>query len=619
VSGFGDFVYAIVNHYKDNITYFEIWNEPNWHAFWNDTEATYQNGEFVRGAGISKYATLLKAAYTRAKTADPDCKIISGGIGNDNYYLSTLYSYGVKGYFDILGSHPYFGNSPTKNYDVDYINPSGDIWDFPKIQYMRDVMVANGDGAKPILITELGINYGDNGPEGPTTEEIQADRLARIFEKTLQEYPWVQGIMWYKLRDTATVGYGLFKSDYTTRLMYYAYKNILHNLYTVYQSGSNYYVKNSNESIVYQSTNAGDVINYAISASSDGGRILLQSGSYPISSQIADHNKNYVTFEGEGWDSEIIVTGPSHGFVIEDQNGWLFKNFKIRGTKSMKGQPGFESAHFWIANSSDMTFDHIWSQTANGYSWKPSDIVDPTYDDNIKIINSFSDDPGHNPISAAAMRNSLIKNNTFIKNDSGLDMELIWIGGDLIQGVKMYSTNNEVSDNILTGGSIAISLDAYRSKDLNTVSDNLITRNVINGSIQYGWDGTLPTTRMYIHGNNNTISFNQIDDYVNRSSFVVSFNTETGDTPAINVGNKLVNNTIRHQASVAIGAWNVQVLGADIYGNRVYGTPQGSSSIFVNTATSDYINCTNNVVRRIISIAGNSHGVVTNNTENAPD
>jgi len=618
VSQFGDFVYAVVDHYKDNITYFEIWNEPNWYKFWNDSDATYKNGEFVRGTGISKYVTLLKEAYTRAKAANPNCKIISGGIGNDDYYLEEMYNYGVKGYFDIFGSHPYFGSSPTKNYDVDYINPQGDIWDFPKIQYMRNVMVANGDGAKTILITELGID-DENGPEGPTNEEIQADRLTRIFEKTLQEFPYVEGIMWYKLRDTSTGNYGLFKSDYTTRLMYYAYKQLISNVittnpaYTVYQSGSNYYVNDSSGSVIYQSTNAGDVINYAISNSSDGDRIFLQSGSYSMTSQINDYGKNFITFEGKGKDTEIIVSGAINGFYIKDQKDWIFRNFKIKGTKVAKGVAGFENGHFYLINCSDITIENVWSQTANGYSVKPIEFNGGTYNTNIKIINNFLDDPGHNCLSSAGLNNSLFKNNTCIKNDYGLDMELIWIGAKNVSGIMVGSFNNEILNNQLIGGSIALNLDSYDTHNLAYVSNNTFSNNSITGNMS-----TYPI--IYIHGWNNIISKNNItDENITRTSWIVTLEYDpSSDHTLVNKGNIIKENTIYHKTAVAIGAWNRFVNETSIVNNRIRGTPSGNS-IYINNATSDYINCTGNVVRRTIYIAGNAHGIVSNNTENTPD
>jgi len=256
VTKFGQFTYNVVARYKADITYFEVWNEPDVPQFWRDPDGTRYR-DFIHGEAIRKYTMLLNEAYTQAKAANPNCVIISGGIANDVNYLRGMYSYGAK--FDMLGAHPYFVHSPTKNYDVDYIDPKGHEYQFPKIQYLRDIMVANGDSNKKIIITEIGIDDqlcpehttpppSSPAPEGHTTEEMQADRLTRVFEKTLTEYPWIIGIMWYQLKDThkafgsvpvTSSNWGLFRMngkwdpdypnvvDYTPRLMYYAYKQFI--------------------------------------------------------------------------------------------------------------------------------------------------------------------------------------------------------------------------------------------------------------------------------------------------------------------------------------------------------------------------------------------------------
>lgn len=247
VTKFGQFTYKVVDHFKGSITYFEIWNEPDVPGFWNDSDGTRYH-DFIHGEATRKFTILLNEAYTQAKAANPNCKIISGGIANDVYYLQDMYAYGAK--FDLLGAHPYFTNSPTKNYDVDYINPLGHEYHFPKIQYLRDIMVAKGDGAKKIMITEVGVDgqFPLPIPANETQQSIQADRLTRVFQKTLQEYPYVQGIMWYQLKDThkafssvpvTIANWGLFRmngtwdpeypnvTNYTPRLMYYAYKQVI--------------------------------------------------------------------------------------------------------------------------------------------------------------------------------------------------------------------------------------------------------------------------------------------------------------------------------------------------------------------------------------------------------
>lgn len=235
VSQFGQFVFAIVDHYKNDVTYFEIWNEANIKGFWDDSESQLlqSSNTYNRGQAITKYVTLLKEAYTQAKNANRNCKIISTGLAANDYdYLRGMYENGAKGYFDYVGLHPYFWHGPTLNYDPDYVDWNSPYYEqFPKISLVRDVMVANGDEAKKIFVTELGVSSAD-GPQGPTTEQIQADRLKRVFEKILKDpgYPFVEAVMWYQLRDfpdQASQCFGLFLVDYTRRQLYFAYASII--------------------------------------------------------------------------------------------------------------------------------------------------------------------------------------------------------------------------------------------------------------------------------------------------------------------------------------------------------------------------------------------------------
>ena len=234
VTEFGNFVYATVQHYSGLIKYFEIWNEPNLPGSWNDPETTLRhvgvglpkNG----GYAITKYVRFLQESYVRAKQANPNCVIISGGISNDTEYLEFMYQNGAGGYFDYFGSHPYFWHNylTSKNYDPDFVE-----WDhayqqgFPKLALLRDIMVSHGDSLKGIFITELGVGDDVEYPE-PDIEAMQADRLHRVFEKIDHDpgYPFVEGVCWHTFRQD-NGEYGLLREDYTPRLMYYTYQQIM--------------------------------------------------------------------------------------------------------------------------------------------------------------------------------------------------------------------------------------------------------------------------------------------------------------------------------------------------------------------------------------------------------
>ena len=94
LSDFYDYVYAMVSHYKNYITYWEIWNEPD-------------------GAGIPAeyYADMLKTGYEAVKAADPNAKVL-GMVGALPPYTQQVIDalvakYGSADYFDILAIHQY--------------------------------------------------------------------------------------------------------------------------------------------------------------------------------------------------------------------------------------------------------------------------------------------------------------------------------------------------------------------------------------------------------------------------------------------------------------------------------------------------------------------------------
>ncbi len=62
---FARYVFTTVEHYRDSISHWEVWNEPHFAGFWRGTP--------------EEYAQLLKAAYREAKRADPDCFVLGGG------------------------------------------------------------------------------------------------------------------------------------------------------------------------------------------------------------------------------------------------------------------------------------------------------------------------------------------------------------------------------------------------------------------------------------------------------------------------------------------------------------------------------------------------------------
>lgn len=204
---FGDFIYTLVSHYRGRIRFYQIWNEPNIYPEWG-----------VNPVSPEQYTELLKVGATRARQADPDVVIICGALAstialqpgapppnnalNDLLFLQRMYDAGAAPYFDIMAMQAYglWSGPSDRRMQPRVIN-------FGRPQFIRDLMVANGDAAKPIWISEMA---WDAVPDsladkrfGQVTPQQQARYEALGYQRARQEWPWA-GVVntWYFKRAT---------------------------------------------------------------------------------------------------------------------------------------------------------------------------------------------------------------------------------------------------------------------------------------------------------------------------------------------------------------------------------------------------------------------------------
>ena len=205
---YADFAAWAASHWRGRVAAWEVWNEPDpWQSFWQGT--------------TPEYVSLLKAAYPAFKSGDPAATVVLGGpSSNDDVWIKQVYSLGAKGSFDALATHPYQGiaDAPPEHPD------DGNRWWFTHLPAVRSVMVAYGDGDKPIWFTEMGwSSHADwsgvpNWQRGVTPEE-QANFFVRSIEYAKRNYPYVPVMFWYKERanpssgDVHLEGYGLLDGD----------------------------------------------------------------------------------------------------------------------------------------------------------------------------------------------------------------------------------------------------------------------------------------------------------------------------------------------------------------------------------------------------------------------
>ena len=183
---FGDFVYAFVSRYRGRVQHIIIWNEPNLSFEWG-----------LRPVAAQEYVDLLRVAYARAKEADPNVVVLGGALAptlepqgspaglNDLIYLQQMYDAGAAACFDALAAHAYGLTSPMHE------APGPDRINFRRVELLREIMVANGDGDTQVYITEAGWNDSPRWNKAVSP----AERIAN----TIAAYEWAQAQPWVEL------------------------------------------------------------------------------------------------------------------------------------------------------------------------------------------------------------------------------------------------------------------------------------------------------------------------------------------------------------------------------------------------------------------------------------
>lgn len=199
---FGDFCGVLAQRYQGRIAAYQVWNEPNLSREWGE-----------ESPDPAAYTRLLKVCYEAIKAADPQAIVISAGLAPtgttppdampDTEFLQGMYDAGAAAYFDVLGAHaPGYKAPPEMSADevaqsVEY--GQGRWFAFRRVEDLRAIMVANGDGAKQIAIMEMGwMLHQQLHPQYTwhgVSEEEQAAYLVGAYQYAQANWqPWI-GLM----------------------------------------------------------------------------------------------------------------------------------------------------------------------------------------------------------------------------------------------------------------------------------------------------------------------------------------------------------------------------------------------------------------------------------------
>lgn len=214
----------LAGRYAADLAALEVWNEPNHPNFMKPEDLTSEQR-------ADRYAAMLDAVYPAVKRAAPTLTVVGGAIeGTDVPFLEALYERGAGDDFDALSFHPYHG--PRSPYRP---RPSG--WD-PKYDFrdgtaaMRDAMVAHGDAAKQVWLTELGWTTCADGSYICVSERDQATFVKEALTLIRTRWPWVRAATFYEARDSrdgscTECRYGLLRRDFSPKPAYRALRSAL--------------------------------------------------------------------------------------------------------------------------------------------------------------------------------------------------------------------------------------------------------------------------------------------------------------------------------------------------------------------------------------------------------
>ena len=212
----GDFICAFAQRYRGQVDHLIVWNEPNLALEWG-----------FQPPDPAGYVHMLRTVYGRAKKSNPDVQVLGGALSptlgshdamDDLLYLQGMYDAGAAPFFDALAVHAYgWRYAPGEPPDPSVIN-------WRRTELLRQIMVRNGDGHKPIVITEGGWNDHPRWTKAVRPGQRVAYTL-QAYELAQNEWEWCQAAALWAFRfprpQTGYLDYFTFVTvDFTLKPVY---------------------------------------------------------------------------------------------------------------------------------------------------------------------------------------------------------------------------------------------------------------------------------------------------------------------------------------------------------------------------------------------------------------
>ena len=211
---FARYVAAFATRYRGDVTYIQIWNEPNLNFEWGG-----------RDPDPAAYAALLKVVVPMVKAANPDVQIVAGNFSpgqaipgvrmDDMAYLRGMIAAGAP--FDVLGVHAYGARAPADE------EPHPDRVNFRRVEVYRDVL-REQNYARPIVVTEGGWNDHPRWVSAVTPAQrlrwtVEAYEMSQQWDDVIAVCLWQWQIpLAYSYQDN----YSFVTADGRPKALYYA-------------------------------------------------------------------------------------------------------------------------------------------------------------------------------------------------------------------------------------------------------------------------------------------------------------------------------------------------------------------------------------------------------------
>lgn len=184
VGEFREVMQLLAERYRGRIRSWEIWNEPDNRDYWLGS--------------AEQFAALLAAGAEGVRAADPEARVVLGGLAGGVEFLRALFDeHGSGERVDVVNLHGYY----------ETWNPNA-LETFPEyIGEVREIVERHG-GRQALWMAEVGYSNFTPRPGALVgmlyahehTPEFQAVMLVRTMALLLSE-PAVSLIAWYELKD----------------------------------------------------------------------------------------------------------------------------------------------------------------------------------------------------------------------------------------------------------------------------------------------------------------------------------------------------------------------------------------------------------------------------------